>query len=259
MVSGLNKLCIILLLIPCLLSGVEGKPFILFTVPKSGSHLAIKFLKAMSHATDQMVDENSKNIHAFYKKKFANGTFEFMHYRNQFDARLYKVLFQDIVPIVTLRDPRDNCVSSVFYYKSILNRLLGSNSTFDERLSFTIQFVGFDFYFGPLYFYRRALNLIDHTDPLILRFEDLTGPEGGGSLEAQLETVYTTANRLNIPMTEERAHDIANSLFGSSPTFRKGEIGSWKEHFTELHKEQFKASGLEEILIRLGYENNHDW
>jgi hypothetical protein len=39
---------------------------------------------------------------------------------------------------------------------------------------------------------------------------------------------------------------------------RSGLPGQWKEHFTELHTQQFKEK-FGDILIKLGYEKNNDW
>lgn len=41
-------------------------------------------------------------------------------------------------------------------------------------------------------------------------------------------------------------------------TFRKGQIGSWKTHFTDEHKRIFKAiSG--DLLTETGYESDANW
>lgn len=43
-----------------------------------------------------------------------------------------------------------------------------------------------------------------------------------------------------------------------SPTFRKGKVGGWTEHFTEEHKDLFKESDTEGWLEKLGFEEG-DW
>lgn len=40
----------------------------------------------------------------------------------------------------------------------------------------------------------------------------------------------------------------------ASPTFRKGKVGGWREHFKECHVEALKATGGYDWLYRLGYE-----
>jgi hypothetical protein len=44
-----------------------------------------------------------------------------------------------------------------------------------------------------------------------------------------------------------------------SPTFRKGKVGGWREHFTPQHKRQFKQSDTNNWITRLGYEDGPDW
>jgi hypothetical protein len=43
-----------------------------------------------------------------------------------------------------------------------------------------------------------------------------------------------------------------------SPTFRSGKSGGWKQHFTDLHRQQFKQVAGE-MLICLGYEKGETW
>jgi hypothetical protein len=43
-----------------------------------------------------------------------------------------------------------------------------------------------------------------------------------------------------------------------SPTFRRGQIGGWREEFTAEHKALFKEVAGD-ILIELGYERDHRW
>ena len=44
-----------------------------------------------------------------------------------------------------------------------------------------------------------------------------------------------------------------------SGTFRKGEPGNWKSHFTDENKRRFKAIAGD-LLTRLGYEDSdQDW
>jgi hypothetical protein len=43
-----------------------------------------------------------------------------------------------------------------------------------------------------------------------------------------------------------------------SGTFRKGQPGNWREHFTAANKALFKAV-TGDLLIRLDYEESNDW
>lgn len=44
-----------------------------------------------------------------------------------------------------------------------------------------------------------------------------------------------------------------------SPTYREGKTGSWREHFTDEHKELFKATDADGWIVRLGFEGSEDW
>ena len=43
-----------------------------------------------------------------------------------------------------------------------------------------------------------------------------------------------------------------------SGTFRKGQPGNWRQHFSEANKALFKEQAGD-LLLRLGYETDNDW
>jgi hypothetical protein len=52
---------------------------------------------------------------------------------------------------------------------------------------------------------------------------------------------------------------LVNSVASSkSPTFRRGEVGSWQDHFTSAHKSLFKEQAGD-LLVKLGYEASDGW
>ncbi len=91
------------------------------------------------------------------------------------------------------------------------------------------------------------------------RFEWLVGPQGGGSLDDQCREIENIARHLRLSLAPAQVKSVAAQLFGQgSRTFRRGQIGSWKEHFTEEHKAAFKRVAGRE-LIELGCESSLDW
>jgi hypothetical protein len=44
----------------------------------------------------------------------------------------------------------------------------------------------------------------------------------------------------------------------ASGTFRRGQPGEWREHFTEANKSAFKETAGD-LLVRLGYEVDDQW
>ncbi len=94
---------------------------------------------------------------------------------------------------------------------------------------------------------------------LLVRFEDLVGPAGGGTREAQHTTIRRIADYLGLPLSDAQVRAIAARLYNRrAPTFRRGHIGDWRNHFSEAHKAAFKAVAGD-LLIALGYEKNDNW
>ena len=108
-------------------------------------------------------------------------------------------------------------------------------------------------------FYRAFMPWIKFKNFLVIRFEDLIGPKGGGSLETQSATVKAIANYLDISLTDKKIQYVIDTLFGGGGSaFRMGQIGSWKTTFNQRQKEEFKKVAGQ-LLIDLGYEKDFDW
>jgi hypothetical protein len=93
---------------------------------------------------------------------------------------------------------------------------------------------------------------------MMVKFEDLVGPRGGGSAETQKRTVERVARHVGLEPEERMMRTVEENIFGVSNTFRKGQIGGWREEFSEEH-----ARAAREIagplLVKLGYEADPEW
>jgi len=171
-----------------------------------------------------------------------------------------------------IRDPRDMIVSMAFYV-----------SQGPDNLKINIDDLIFDFidgrkqHFAPwgvgtnpgyplLYehgvagFYNLYLPWMNVPKFYTVKFENLVGSKGGGSDDAQLLEIKNIANHLGITVDDNQIKNITDNLFGASTTFREGQIGSWKKHFTSEMKTAFKkAPGACDLLIALGYEKDSNW
>jgi len=99
-----------------------------------------------------------------------------------------------------------------------------SKVTKQERYK-TLLFGNNNFYTLPLYLrYRNMINWKIHTNCLFVRYEDLIGGEGGGSLEAQNNSIKKILNYLEIEPTGILIKNITKNFYGNTPTFRKGRI-----------------------------------
>jgi hypothetical protein len=92
---------------------------------------------------------------------------------------------------------------------------------------------------------------------LCLRFEDLIN-DRDATLNAMLDEVEKTG--YHIPTPREQALRILVEAIQpkKSHTFRSGKTGSWREFFTEEHKQLFKDE-TGDLLVKLGYEKSNDW
>ena len=156
-----------------------------------------------------------------------------------------------------IRDPRDVVVSQTHFISSTpdhrMHQLYRSLPRFKDRLLVSIR--GHD---APhAYSIREILDgfapWLDEADA-VLRFEDLIGSAGGGNDQRQLDALHTLFKNLEVDADEAFLSGVGGRLFSSSsPTFRRGSIGQWREHFDAEVSEAF-ASVAGEGLARYGYE-----
>jgi hypothetical protein len=165
-----------------------------------------------------------------------------------------------------LRDPRDIAVSFSKYVARIESHYLYSyyqSLSEADRLMTTIQGTADVSPYLPrlLDISVQMKNMLPwrlQPNSYTTYFEKLVGPAGGGTRAAQIAEVGNIARHLGARVTQQQVESIADRLFGSTATFRKGEIGDWRNHFTPEHKAAFKRVAGQ-MLIDLGYEQDLDW
>ncbi|MDB2614300.1 sulfotransferase domain-containing protein [Chlamydiales bacterium] len=161
--------------------------------------------------------------------------------------------------IIGIRDLRDVVISSTHFFRRKISNSTEVDATFDEKLLSVINFTGLSDFYGPTTIALQASNVIKESNPFIIRFEDLIGEKGGGDRQKQIETIYKLAQYIEEEISYEQAEKIGDNLFGSSSTFRKGQIDQWKSIFNQDHIEAFKNSPMNPLLVEWGYENTPDW
>lgn len=169
--------------------------------------------------------------------------------------------------IVIFRDPRDMVVSQAFYIRSLkrhrLHEMYAGFPTVSAAIDAAIAGVPSGPHgLGHPSMADRMESYVGWTDAdgvLTVRFEDLVGEAGGGSRAAQLKAVSDIANHIERPLEDSQLERICDQVFApSSATFRKGQIGDWRNHLTPEQVEIFRARSGDH-LIRLGYESGYDW
>jgi hypothetical protein len=163
------------------------------------------------------------------------------------------------------RDPRDLLVSQVYYATEIyedhaLHDYYNRLPNMDERLKAVIQGIYEDEKAsrpGIADQYARFMAWLNFPAVMPVRFEDLI-QDRPHTISAMLDHLEVTGYK--IPLDRQVAIEKVIQAIDPkrSPTFRKGVVGDWRNHFTDEHKRLFKET-VGDLLIRLGYENNNDW
>ena len=244
--------------------------------PKSGTHLLDQILLGFSK-----VAPYSKRLHSFYAEyegesglkrapERALAWLDSLRPGDVASAHLFarpeavaRVCSPEFVPYFIFRDPRDVVVSHVFYVTGMEDRHVHheyylSLPDFDSRLNVSIlgrpeadvEFPDIAERFAPY------LDWLNHPQVLTIHFEDLIHNRTA-TLSCVMEHLLT---RVPLPTPRQLILDALESSINPSrsPTFRSGKTGEWKKYFTAKHKELFKQVAGD-LLIRLGYEKNHDW
>ncbi len=223
------------------------------SIPKCGTHLLTQCVKLLTNRplwelpTGQMVADNSLP----YPKNnefFATHVVYSQAAVQTFNKRNFKTLF-------IYRDPRDQVVSWVYFiYEGGFKKRRLDNPLrklpFSQLLTTCIKDVKNE--------YKKYLPWMKEKNCCTIRFEDLIGPQGGGSLERQIAAIKKIAEHLEVPLNDSKLKYCVNNLFGSTITFRSGKIGGWKTHFKSYHKDIFNAS-TGDLLKQLGYVKNDKW
>ena len=259
------------------------------SLPKSGTHLTAKCLKLMGYSEmdhfgsaqviaprllskfrriawnpysqgyllgiDTPVEVSKNAVHSRLKK--GRPEHFFTGHVGYSTALLDAILSYDIRPICVHRDPRSVLVSFIHYVTKLKEHVLHEEfKDLSDEDKFNFVLLGHRFqkaYLEPLRTRCMALDGWLSSDYVLkVRFEDLVGTKGGGTLESQEETISNLCAWLEIP--ESKSATVADELFGPGRhTFRKGQVDSWRK---ELSDENIKLveEKLGDILSLWGYE-----
>lgn len=274
--------CLLLLIFYPFLLAAEV-PFVLITVPKSGSHLAIKALHFLT-GTPPIWHTHFPSFWCIPPEK----GFLYTHFCVPPELEKNYQSLSELKRIVMIRDLRDVAVSIVGQIKKAPWPGLSGEErnsflklSFDEQLLFVINFE-YDIYevaeraphSNQVSLVRLAEQAVRYSldpDNLLLRYEELVGEQGGGTAEQQLNAIRSIAAFIQVEATEEKLATIAEQLYGNEcdpfgngglqnyhSTFSQGQIGAWKKAFKEVHIKAFKHK-LGNSLIELGYEQDYSW
>lgn len=232
--------------------------FNLVTMPKSGTFFMMRFLEDITGIP-----------HSFHGRTFSEDGHHFcVNHIDEPRPSSGKLIF-------TIRDPRDGLLSFVNY---ILSEYRKSGRRFpflrndcddflhvwthEERLLYLLNRAPNNLYSANLKLLNQTFqDLQNRDDVLMLRFEEITGPRGGGSFESQLNAFQRLKDFIHLDISLGRMLDYAHGRWGHRDTFFKGQIGLWKENFSDAVIEAFKQNPIySTALVELGYvESQDDW
>jgi len=234
------------------------KKILVLTIAKAGTHLIEPIVRQITKFEKHKLDFQHIREELLEKSNFDN-SFILDHIRPDY-AFLKKDESDEFIKVVLIRDPRDVLISLIYWMEKkemawlTLEQIRAFNTLpFDERITQAIKLP--DANFGVKWFSKEAVEWAKNPSVFICKFEDLVGPEGGGTRQRQEKTIEALAHHLRCSLTAEEIAHIADHAFGNTWTFRKGKIGEWKSHFKPCHIDLFKKTMGNE-LIKLGYSEN---
>lgn len=232
------------------------------SIPKAGSFLLYKCIQLIT-------DKQPK--HAYHADQFADWENYFVtNHELPTQQALDGYHKQNIKAVFISRDPRDHVVSTAHFFKEKLKHPIAAAMLMPELIIDCIHnsclwwkyvvFANQDMPKCPSVrtLYDAMMSWAQQEFVYATTFEKLVGPRGDGDRDVQIREISTIAAHIGYPITDQRAQDIADNLFGRFETFRQGQIGAWKEDFTQKHKDIFKTV-TGNLLITLGYEQQDDW
>jgi sulfotransferase 6B1 len=275
-----------------LFSKSKQKEFVLYTMPKTGTHLITPFLELLTDKThvgeslykdlypvrdaEKLIELLSApdqiQVHWWLspvpKARFANSLdqirsnkeYLILHapYSNEMEDLLSE---RNCTVFHILRDPRDYAVSLLHHLRKQQNLLFLDRkfeaADIDTQLLYII--VGTDWYNSTHTVVNKFLGWLSSPISCVLQFEKLMGPLGGVySTNEQLIELRKIPAALNMQVSDAKLLQLFSQVYGHGKTFHKGIVGSWKEHFNPEHKRIFKEL-LGDVLISLGYEKDYNW
>ncbi len=245
-------------------------------MPKSGSHLLTQVLFGLTeigpfvdpgfppvNRTENNQPRSEKAIvRSLLELRHGDIRYGYLHAREPYLSLLTKPGW---ATIFIYRDPRDMLVSHVFYATDMyhghgMHRYYTEHlKSMEERLDAAIEGVripGFELA-SVRERYDSYLGWLRCDEILSLRFEDFILKR-----KETLARLLDYLSKKGFRSSFRRDHEIAvlekAIQPGKSGTFRKGQPGNWRDHFTDENKERFKTVAGD-LLQTLGYEENNDW
>jgi len=233
----------------------KNKPLFLISIPKSGTHLLYRLSEIFGYKPSIIYNDHS-SPGKWYCLEYSNSHTSARDFfidtvrRSPFGNRHHP--FPRSPVIFIYRNPLDILVSEANYYhqdgETVFHGYL-KNLSFEERL---LTLINDPWLLGSIR--DRIGNFIPwlkFQNIIPISFEELVGKKGGGLKEEQMMLIWSLQLKLHIPGDPEY---FAEKVFDKdSPTFHKGQIGSFKKFFTDKAYEKF-YNLPQDFVKQLGYD-----
>lgn len=244
-----------------------GPKVLTVSVPKAGTHLlrqTLSLFPMLRLGGDLTIPREKIIPNLEYLKR---GQVVSMHH-SPWPEIIDYIINNNIKVLFIYRDPRDICVSYLYWVWDIDSKnphreFLATLPDDDARLLAVIKGDALKYKMSGMADINTIMEnrLIWRSFPfcLTLKFEDLVGPKGQGSSEAQKREILRIEKHLGVTLTQNDINFILENMYSkTTATFRRGKIGDWTNHFKPIHKDTFKEL-TRNLLIDLGYEIDSNW
>ncbi|MCK5602513.1 hypothetical protein KAR91_11605 [Candidatus Pacearchaeota archaeon] len=237
----------------------KNKPLFLISIPKSGTHLLYELVQAFGYRLGVVCPDNP--VPGFwYCLEYSNSHTSARDFfidtvrRSPFGNRHHP--FTQCPAIFTYRHPMDIVVSEANYYHKEGNTVFYSylNSlSFEERL---LKLIDDPLLLGSIRDrIENFLAWLEFQNVIPVSFEEMVGPKGGGNINIQTRLIWSLQLKLHV--SGNPRHYGEQTFNKESPTFHKGQIGTYKKYFTEQAYEKF-YSLPQDFMNLLGYTADSD-
>jgi Sulfotransferase domain len=250
-------------------------PFLLNSIPKSGTHLLKQILlgiPGMKHNPDKgmfghshyQTDLQLERVKNLSNNEFINGH---LFYSKEWEE-FFKGL--NMKQIFVIRDPRDVIVSYAYYIPTLkihplYDTFQQEGFTHRDRMKFLIeggQPIDSKKPYQPNVkdWYTSFSDWMERDGVFSVRFEELiiSEKERIQTLNRMVDFLWENNESIFIDKSVLVDKMVENINPGTSITFRKGKIGGWKDEFDDELKSLFKQYAGQ-LLVTLQYEKDTNW
>ncbi len=234
------------------------------TIPKSGSHMLYQLLEFMGIHSDHhgYIDDMAspqpgtwKSVSTAHTHLVAPKFIDSItgHYNGGAKHPFFHT------PVIFMyRNPRDILISESHYYVISTNTLSGYFLPMNQNERLCLLIEGDSMIAGLNTRLSGYLPWLKYQNIIPVSFEELVGERGGGNDIEQMLTIWSLQIKLHIPGSPFTFSQQMNGGGDKSATFRKGQLGEYKNELSEIHWNQLHTIESQ-YMPEMGYSMERDY